>query len=516
MVRMKSRILLLLCVAALVAGAGETTWDVTAADFPRRAGEADDTGRLQRAVDATGAGRVLYLPRGVYEVSKTLMVTNAASLLLHKSATVRAVAKMAHVIHIDMQAGTMWRCWGAKALPPGEVYDQGLFFRGGHIDGNGLASCLFLQRYFHFALRDTVFVNGFPYGLHVGRWGAEIVANGLYFRTIKRGLAGNVALFSEGSDSYYTDIFAVDYTTGLRTRGGANVFTRFHVWGGPIPPVAKGRLPEMVENSVCFDLGGHLNTLRDCYADTGATGFLVSGWAHQLVGCCYYNNPGFHLKKITIVRQLPESTALQISGGVFRADGPETKLYEGPGNVEWRGMVYGGFAPGTPLPGAAVCEPDCLDAKTADAWEFVQQPLVFTSKPGEFTHEPSARQVQAVVPRNRIAQRFPNAGAGAAFVIRLRATEDVTKRVEFSVCQTDGRIWGTELPLTREWKELRVPFDELRYFSHYPKMPKLAPGERPDARKMTQIRFIFGKWIANGTEAKAHGFEVGSIRIVGR
>lgn len=497
--------------------AGEGTWDVSAADFPRRTGEADDTARLQRAVDATGASGVLYLPKGVYEVSKTIMVTNAASLLLHKSATVRAIAKMDHVVHIDMSAGSMWGCWGGRS--PATTYDQGLFFQGGHLDGNGLASCLYVQKYFHFTLRDVVFANGYPYGLHVGKKGAEVIANNLYFRTFKRGLAGNVALFSEGNDSQYSDLVCVDYTTGLRTLGGANTFTRFHVWGGPVPPPAPGRLPEMLENSVCFDLGGHMNTLRDCYADTGAIGFLVGGWAQQIVGCWYLNNTAFGLKDITVVKQRPDSTDVMISDGVFRGSGPESKLYEGPGCVKWRSMVYSGFKPGTELPEQIIAEPDQPQATSPDDWELITNPknAVFTSPPGEFAKPQTARTLSIAVPRRMLAKRFPKAGPGKAFVMRIRATDDATKCFEFSFYQHDGKIWGkSHVPLTREWAEIRIPFEELHYFKHYPNMPPLAEGETPDAGKITAIRFMYGNWISEGTAAQAHGFEVGSLRIVGR
>lgn len=494
-------------------------FDVSAAKFPRADGERDDAARLQRAVDATGPGGVLYLPRGEYEVSKTIFVTNGASLVLHKSATVRAVQKMDCIFHIDMKEGTMWKVSHAKPLPPGMVYDQGLLFKGGHLDGNGFASCLYLNHYFHFSLRDVVFVNGFPYGLHVGRRGAEIIANNLYFRTIKRGLAGNVALFSEGHDSQYSDLVAVDYTVGLRTTGGANSFTRFHVWGGPIPPAAPGRLPEMLENSVCFDLGGHMNTLRDSYADTGETGFNISGWGHNIVGCWFLNNTVFGMKKITLVRQHPDSRNVQITDGVFRGSGEGSVLYEGPGNISWRGMVYYGLPDEKEFPGEAVCEPDSPQVTRADDWELITRPEngMFASQPGEFAAPQSARALSVPVPARRISQRFPQAGAGKAVAMRVRATDDATKCFEFSLVQDGNKIWGkSPVPITREWREIVLPFSELKYFSHYKNMPKLKDGETPDARKIRAFRFVYGNWLTGGTADRAHGFEISSLKIIGR
>ena len=495
--------------AALVAGgawAGGAEYDVSLGDFPRLRGEADDGARLQRAVDATERGGVLYLPKGEYESSRTIWVTNGVSLLLHKRAYVKATAKMDRLFHLDLSGVGGWRA--------GKTYDQGLFFRGGHLDGNGLASCLYLNRYFHYTLRDTVFVNGYPYGLHVGPKGCEIIADNLYFRTLKRGLAGNVALYSEGNDSYYSNIVVVDYTVGLKTLGGANAFSHYHVWGGPVPPPAPGRLPEMLENSICFDLGGHMNTVRDSYADTGATGFKVSGWGHQIVGCWFLNNTHFGLKDLTVVRQEPGSADVLVADCCFRGSGEGSKLYEGPGHIRWRDMVYRGFPGGTELPAEIVTGRVC-DCATADEWEYAEGLLKFKSAAGEFVASNSCRALDVALPTRLVAKRFPKAGAGEAFVFRIRATDEHTKAVEFSVSHRDGKTWGKIFKIGPNWQELRIPFSELRYFSHWG-LPPLKSGEVLDARKMQRARFMYGNWLAGKTVDRPHGFEVSSFRIVGR
>ncbi len=129
----------------------------------------------------------------------------------------------------------------------------------------------------------------------------------------------------------------------------------------------------------------------------------------------------------------------------------------------------------------------------------------------------TARALSISAPRRMFGKRFPEAGPGKAFILRVRATDDATKRLEFSFYQTDGKVWGTsQVPLTREWREIRIPYEELHYFSHYPKMPPLAEGETPDARKIHTFRFMYGNWISGGTADQAHGFEIGSLRIVGR
>ena len=85
----------------------------------------------------------------------------------------------------------------------------------------------------------------------------------------------NVALYTEGNDSQYTDCVMVDYTVGLRATAGANRFTRLHAWGGMVPPKPGEKVGEMLVKSICFQIPGHLNTLKDCYADTGWIGFDI-------------------------------------------------------------------------------------------------------------------------------------------------------------------------------------------------------------------------------------------------
>ena len=55
---------ILAAVAAFQAVAGIDCADVSVADFPRLAGEAGDSARIMRAVEAAGKGGVVWFPRG--------------------------------------------------------------------------------------------------------------------------------------------------------------------------------------------------------------------------------------------------------------------------------------------------------------------------------------------------------------------------------------------------------------------------------------------------------------------
>lgn len=320
--------------------------DASADEFARRPGETDDSARLQRLVEAVSPYGVAYVPAGVYELASPLAITNRASLMMHKSAVLRAVKPMDYVLKVDN--AVQWghrpgnRAEGRGVLPGDRVEDYNFFVVGGMLDGNGLASCMNLENYHHFNLRDVTFLNGLKFGLRLDDTGHgyELIADNCYFKTVIHGCKGNVAVCLTGSDSHFVDCVVVDYTTGFRICGGANRLTRCHVWGGPVR--------EMLDDSVNYDIDGEANILRDCYADTGKTGFLVAGRAHRFNGCDYFANDVFKLNDITIVRQ--NGGDVLFSECKFSKNASSVKVYEGEGRITWRDMFYTGFGANDPLP----------------------------------------------------------------------------------------------------------------------------------------------------------------------
>lgn len=315
-------------------------FDFSLADFPRKASDEGDSERIERALECAAHG-ILYIPAGVYEITKTVAVKNLSSLLLHKSAILRAVREMDFILvyNAELQHNKELRT-------PDMPEDYNLFIRGGQFDGNGLASCVSLANYHHFTFADSTFLNGKLYGLRVDDFGHgyELIANNLYFKTVMRGLAGNIAVSTCGGDSHYTDCVAVDYTIGfeLLPGAGANRLTRCHVWGGPVPTVAEGRPPEMLENSINFKICDGGSILRDCYADSGQTGFYIDTCDVRLCGCSYFNNPRFGLDDITIIRHI--RGRLSVTDCRFAKTVPHVTVYSGATDgVLWRDNTYFGF-----------------------------------------------------------------------------------------------------------------------------------------------------------------------------
>ena len=308
-------------------------WDKCICEYPRLEGEVSDEARIMRAVKDC-AGGVLYFPKGVYEIASMLTVTNCCSFMLHKSAVLKAVKEMPFVVKIDAAASYPDLVEKDGHLIPSDdpdAEDWNLFFSGGYVDGAGLASCICLNSFKHFTIRDVSLRNGLRYGLRIedegSTWTYELVAQNLYLKCTLPGLAGNAGISSNGGDSHFIDCIVVDYTRGIELLGGgSNRLTRCHVWGGPIPPRAEGELPEMLVDSVNYVLSSYDAILTDCYADTGMTGFLITQNT-RLIGCSYFNNYTYLMDNVTVIDH--RSGSLLVSEGLFRKTSPHAVLYKG-------------------------------------------------------------------------------------------------------------------------------------------------------------------------------------------
>lgn len=358
-------------------------YDNILSDFPRLEGETNDSPRIQRAIDATENG-ILCIPKGDYDIEKTVYINNRCSLDMHPAARLIAKSEMEFVLEYSAKGN-----YHALTLfnDDGSVYDNlGLFIRGGDIDGNGLASCLAITNAHHFTITNTAFHNGKKYGLHVGgnRGGHiyELICNNIYCKCTMKGLSGNVGIFSDRHDAHYNDCIVVDYTIGMQIRGGANRLTRCHLWGGTVPPKNysveewseiygerkikslggvygkndeeyNNEVPEMLIDSIAFDMKGGCNVLEGCYADTAEVGYMICG-DMRLVNCDFFNNKLMGLKKSTVIKHV--GGRLSVMSCHFRGTAGTEVLYDGTGeNVAWVSNVSTG--------GEGMSLPEALKAK---------------------------------------------------------------------------------------------------------------------------------------------------------
>ena len=329
---MMKRIALAVFLLAAAGVLADGVWDASVADFPRLAGETGDSARIARAVAAAGEGGVVWFPRGDYAVDSMIVVSNRASLLLHKSARLKATKEMPFVL----------RYFG-RQMEKGVRADHNMFIRGGEFDGNGLAGCANVMGLKHFTMADSTFRNGKGVGLQLGdpalprsiEGGYEIICNNLYFVCNLPGLAGNVGFLTYIGDAHFTDMVVVDYTVGIRDLKWSNRYTRCHVWGGPVKKAGTD-VPEYLPNSIAFDLRGADCLLEDCYADTAMIGYNVCADA-RIFNCAYFNNWIFKMDNPVVFAH--EGGSLIVTGGRFSKNSPHATLYrrgEKAGRLIWR------------------------------------------------------------------------------------------------------------------------------------------------------------------------------------
>ena len=110
------------------------------------------------------------------------------------------------------------------------------------------------------------------------------------------------------------------------------------------------------------------------------------------------------------------------------------------------------------------------------------------------------------------AAAFPEAGEGRTLVITGRAVGSVAEQVELALRLADGQVWGTNVTLPRHWSDVRVPFADFRYFSHWP-VPRFKEGFRLDIRRLDSVCLCFGKWLDPSAAGRAHSFAISSIRV---
>lgn len=340
-------------------------YDNILTDFKKLECDKSDSERIQRAIDATPNG-ILCIPKGNYDIKTTLTITNRCSLHMHPAARLVASESMDFVLVYNADGNyhnlTLFN-------DDNSVYDNlGLFIKGGDIDGNGLASCLAITNAHHYTLSDISLHNGKEYGLYIGgKFGGhiyELVCNNVYCKCTMKGLSGNVGIWSDKHDAHFNDCFVIDYTVGMRMLGTANRISRCHLWGGTVPPknysveewseiygqrklgltdgvYGKGiedseyenNVPEMLLNSIAFDMIGACNILDGCYADTAEIGFYIHHDT-RIINCDFFNNKLMGLKKSTAIKHTGGRLDVMLS--LFRGTAGSEVLYEGTGqNVFW-------------------------------------------------------------------------------------------------------------------------------------------------------------------------------------
>ncbi|MEI7732766.1 MAG: cellulase family glycosylhydrolase [Verrucomicrobiota bacterium] len=107
----------------------------------------------------------------------------------------------------------------------------------------------------------------------------------------------------------------------------------------------------------------------------------------------------------------------------------------------------------------------------------------------------------------RLAATVPPADAsGDTVVVRARAIEEATTAFELGLVQADGNAFGFDVPLSREWQDIRIFVKQL-----HPLWGTQA--KRPDFSRLKELSVIFGSWLYGERHAQPHGFELAGVRL---
>ena len=153
--------------------------------------------------------------------------------------------------------------------------------------------------------------------------------------------------------------------------------------------------------------------------------------------------------------------------------------------------------------GPAISFSDAVDPDRGKA-------LRVAAKPGAFA-EGGKEYVGGTVTcdYNAFQALFGPVGPAKEVVFRARATDPFTKKIECVFTQVDGGNWGVDLPLTTEWRTIRVPVKDLRpYWGTRRDGPT-----KPDPAQAQSFRFGYGRWLYRDTLDQPHGFELSSVKL---
>ena len=100
-------------------------------------------------------------------------------------------------------------------------------------------------------------------------------------------------------------------------------------------------------------------------------------------------------------------------------------------------------------------------------------------------------------------------------MITARASTPETNGLEVVLLEKDSAPWGAVIPLTEGWREIVVPLDDFRFFSHWQHPSgRGGRGDRFHPENVQAVNFCFGAWLFGNRAAQPHGIEVQSVTLV--
>lgn len=104
---------------------------------------------------------------------------------------------------------------------------------------------------------------------------------------------------------------------------------------------------------------------------------------------------------------------------------------------------------------------------------------------------------------------FGDVGKGKEVTFRVRATDGYTGNAEVVFEHGDGGCWGANVPLERDWRDVKIPVEDLKPCWR----TRRGDGTSPNMGNVAFVSISFGRWLYAGSLDRPHGFEISSIRV---
>ena len=134
--------------------------------------------------------------------------------------------------------------------------------------------------------------------------------------------------------------------------------------------------------------------------------------------------------------------------------------------------------------------------------------LRFFAEAGAFLGERDFAKLRTAYDSHIFRTVFGDVGRGKSVTFRARATDDFTRTAEIVFEQNDGGCWGANIPLEKEWRDIRIPVRDFRPY----RSTKRGDGTPPNMGDVAFVSISFGRWLYDGSLDKPHGFEIASIK----
>lgn len=272
----------------------------------------------------------IFIPKGLYNFSRPIILSDNISLKIDIGATIKATASMDIFIQRHGSSSNLTRSYN--------FYNR--IYGGGVIDCNGKAKRgISLDGYRGFILSELTILDALSYGIVTknSNYGCELFASNLRIEVRNDNTSINsTGMLVNSSDNHFDNIILVDTLIGIECTDFSNRFLRCHHW-------MRDRIKNTDLGCISFKDTGAFNTYDTCYADTSNIGFSTGG-GNTFINCEFFNSQHFNASNATAIKFNKEITSLLvIENFKCRGDGSENVVNALEGTINDNVRIINGY-----------------------------------------------------------------------------------------------------------------------------------------------------------------------------